>query len=297
MKNKFLLIDTNSIIHRAFHALPPLTTKEGDPVGAIYGSLLAFFRVFSEFEPQYVAAVFDSPGKTFRHEKYEKYKEQRPKAPTELIFQIKEMRNVFREMGVSVMEKEGWEADDVIGTLSSFSSKEMETVIVSGDGDVLQLAQENINIHNLKRGVKEGVFYDKEKVKERYDGISPENIPDVKALQGDPSDNIPGVGGIGEKTAIKLIKEFGNLENLYSSLSNIHSEKLKKTLESEKEMAFLSKDLATIKKDRSFKFNFSDFYFDYKKERVVPIFERFGFSSLIKRLPEDEKKVNLELGI
>ncbi len=295
MEKRFLLIDTNSILHRAFHALPPLTTKDGKPAGAMYGSLLAFLKIFSSFRPQYVSAIFDFPGKTFRHEKYKEYKEQRPKTASDLVSQIEGMKSIFEAMGVSVLEEKGLEADDIIGTLSLFSSKEMETIIVSGDGDILQLADKNIKIYNLKRGIKEGVLYDVEKVKERYEGISPGNIPDIKALQGDSSDNIPGVSGVGEKTALKLIKEFENLENLYFSLNKVASERLREKLKEEKEKAFLSKELATIRRDKDFPFNLGDFYFDYKKERLSLVFEGLGFSSLINRLPEE--KVNLELGI
>ncbi len=304
-RKKLLLFDTNSIIHRAFHALPPLKTREGEPGGAIYGSLLAFFRIISEIKPQYVAAAFDSPGKTFRHKKYKEYKANRPKAPDELISQIKKTSEVFSKIGVTILMKKGLEADDIVGTISSFAPREVETIIVTGDMDILQLVNEKTKVYTLKRGIKETVLYDIKKVEEKYDGIPPQKIADVKALQGDQSDNIPGVEGVGEKTAIKIIKKFGSLENLYSfldqeelqkeSVSGISQRILTKIKES-KEKAFLSRDLALINKNDFSEFDFSNFYFSLENEKIIDALNDLGFVSLAKRFLEKEEN-NLKLNL
>ncbi len=308
-KEKLLLFDTNSIIHRAFHALPPLKSKDGEPGGAVYGSLLAFFRIISEVNPQYVVAAFDSPGKTFRHEKYEKYKANRPKAPDELVSQIKKTIKVFSEIGVLTLAREGLEGDDIVGAVSFSAPSNVETVIATGDMDMLQLVNEKTKVYTLKKGIKESVLYDVEKVKERYDGIPPEKLVDVKALQGDPSDNIPGVEGIGEKTAIKIIKEFKDLESLYSVLEkhslpgekSVLSERIWKKLKENKEKAFLSKELSLIKKENFSGFNFPDSRFFLEDQKVVKTLEELGFRSIAKRfLNKSERETggeNLKLNL
>ena len=302
-KEKLLLFDTNSIIHRAFHALPPLKSKDGEPGGAVYGSLLAFFKIMDEIKPDYVAAVFYSPGKTFRHKKYKEYKANRPKAADELVSQIIKTKKVFESMGVSVLIKSGLEADDIIGAVSCHNFSDIETVIVTGDQDLLQLVNEKTNVYTLKRGVKEGALYDTSKVKEKYGGISPEKIVDIKALQGDASDNIPGVSGIGEKTAVKIIQEYENIENLYDNLEKDSSlsPKMKETLEKEKEMAFLSKELATINKKDFSEFKIKEFSFDRGSKDIIDTLEDLGFANLVKRFlkeeEEREEKRNLKLNL
>jgi DNA polymerase I len=295
-KEKLLLFDTNSIIHRAFHALPPLKSKDGKPSGAVYGTLLAFFKIISEINPKYVAAAFDSPGKTFRHKKYKDYKANRVKAPEDLISQIIRTQDVFFNMGVVVLRKDGLEADDIVGAVSASAPKNIETVIVTGDMDILQLVNEKTKVYTLKRGVQESILYDIEKVKERYDGLFPSQIVDIKALQGDVSDNIPGVEGIGEKTAIKLIKEFKNIEELYKNLEETSSlsVKLKEKLFKEKEKAFLSKYLATIDKKGFSDFDFDDFNYSIKSEKTKDVLDDLGFMTIKKRFFKEEEK-NLKL--
>ncbi len=303
-RKKLLLFDTNSIIHRAFHALPPLKTKGGEPGGAVYGSLLAFFRIISEIKPQYVAAAFDSPGKTFRHKKYKEYKANRPKAPDELISQIKKTSEIFSRIGITILKKEGLEADDIVGTIASLAPKDVETIIVTGDMDILQLVNEKTKVYTLKRGIKESVLYDIKKVEDKYGGISPEKIADVKALQGDRSDNIPGVEGVGEKTAIKIIKEFGNLENLYFSLEKEAlpkesiqgiSQRLLVKIKENKENAFLSKELALINKKDFNDFAFSDFLFSFENKKIIDALNELGFVTLAKRfLGKEEQKEKKE---
>ncbi len=299
-KKKLLIFDTNSIIHRAFHALPPLKDKDGRASGAVYGSLSTFFRIIDEVDPFFIAAAFDSPGKTFRHKEYKEYKANRPKCPDELVEQLIRTKEVFIKMGVKVLSKEGLEADDIVGAVSRITENDIETVIVTGDMDILQLVNEKTKAYTLKRGIKESILYDTEKVKERYEGISPEKIPDIKALQGDKSDNIPGVMGVGEKTAIKIIKEFGSLENLYRNLKEDNhksiSPALKEKLLKEQEMAFLSKKLATINTIDFNDFKTDDFVFSVQDEMTISVVEELGFYSLLKRFPKNKKNAKNEEG-
>jgi len=262
-KKKLLIIDCNSLIHRAYHALPPLTTKKGELVNAVYGFLLVFFRAIKEFRPTYIAACFDFPGLTFRHKKFKEYKAKRPPTPKELYQQIPKVKEILKGFNVPIFEKEGFEADDIIGTIARSSqekpiSSKTETVIVSGDLDTLQLIGSSTRVYALKRGVKDIFLYDEKEVQKKY-GLSPQQILDFKALKGDPSDNIPGVLGVGEKTATELIKKFGSLENLYKKIQIPNPRiqipnKLKEKLLRGREQAFLSKELARIEKGLSLDF-------------------------------------------
>jgi len=296
-KKNLIIIDSNSIIHRAYHALPPLTTKKGELVNAVYGFLLVFFKAIRDFQPDFIAATFDFPGPTFRHKKFKEYKAKRPPAPEELYQQIPKVKEILKALEVSIFEKEGFEADDIIGTISRLAPKkqvlpEIGTIILSGDLDTLQLVNPRTKVYSLRRGVKDVVLYDEKQVQEKFQGLVPEQLLDFKALRGDPSDNIPGVTSIGEKTAIKLLLEFGSLENLYKEIE-IKSErakklkpKLKETLLKYKEQAFLSKSLAQIKKDVPIDFNLKECQWkEYNKEKTIQIFKNLEFHSLIKRLP------------
>ncbi len=309
-KKRLIIIDSNSIIHRAYHALPSLTTKKGDLVNAVYGFLLVFFKAIREFQPDFIAACFDFPAPTFRHKKYKGYKAKRPPAPEELYQQIPKVKEVLEGFNVPIFEKEGFEADDLIGTISKkFSKKQIlpkaETIILSGDLDTLQLVDKNTKVYLLKKGVKDTVLYDENLVKEKYGGLTPNQLQDFKALRGDPSDNIPGVTGIGEKIAIELLLKFGSLENLYKEIEE-NSEKagklkpnLREMLLKYKEQAFFSKSLAQIKKDVPIDFNFKKHRFkEYNKEKVIQVLKKFEFHSLIKRLPgvEEKKEQNCQVG-
>ena len=288
-KKRLIIIDSNSIIHRAFHALPPLTTKKGELVNAVYGFLLVFFKVLREFQPDFVVATFDFPAPTFRHKEFKEYKATRPKAPDELYNQIPKVKEILESFNVPIFEKEGFEADDLIGAIAKLAPKKqilpaIETIILSGDLDTLQLINLHTKVYILKKGVKETILYDEKAVKERY-GLSPEQLVDFKALKGDPSDNIPGVPGIGEKTAIKLIKEFGNLENLYSALTGLN-QPLRAKLEEYKDQAFFSKNLAKINQNVEIDFDFKKGEWkNYDREKVTKILKDLEFFSLIARLP------------
>ena len=298
-KKRLIIIDGNAIVHRAFHALPPLKTKKGELVNAVYGFLLAFFKAIKEFEPDYVVATFDFPAPTFRHIKYKLYKANREKAPDELYEQIPKIKDLLKNFNIQIFEKQGFEADDLIGTIAQKAAKkqiypEIETIILTGDLDALQLVDKNTKVYALRKGVKDSVLYNEEKVKEKYDGLLPEQLVDFKALRGDPSDNIPGVFGVGEKTAISLIKEFNSLENLYQELrensgqSKKIKESLRKKLIDYKEQAFVSKMLAQIKKDIEIDFDLGKCVWGrYNRDKIIKIFENYEFKTLISRLKED----------
>jgi DNA polymerase-1 len=291
-KKRLIIIDSNSIIHRAYHALPPLSTKKGELVNAVYGFLLVFFKVLREFQPDFVVATFDFPAPTFRHQEFKEYKATRPKAPDELYNQIPKVKKILNSFNVPIFEKEGFEADDLIGTISRLASKkqilpEIETIILSGDLDTLQLINQYTKVYALKKGVKDTILYDERAVRERY-GLSPEQLIDFKALKGDPSDNIPGVPSIGEKTAIKLIKEFGSLENLYSSLTGLN-QRLRTKLEEYKDQAFFSKNLAKINQNVEIDLDFKKGEWkNYDREKVTKILKDLEFFSLVARLPTPE---------
>lgn len=303
-KKRLIIIDANAVIHRAFHALPPLKTKKGELVNAVYGFLLVFLRIIKEFKPEFVVATFDVPGPTFRHQKYKLYKANRPKTPDELSEQIPKIKEILEKFNIPVFEKQGYEADDLIGTISKSAPKKqvfpkIETIVLTGDLDILQLVDKNTKAYILRKGVKDIVLYDEKEVKERYQGLSPEQLTDFRALRGDPSDNIPGVTGIGEKTAISLIKDFGSLENLYKELDE-NEEKakkikasLRKKLLDYKDQAFVSKMLAEIRKDAPIEFNLEKCRWGkYDKEKVVQIFRKYDFKTLISRLSESESEKN-----
>lgn len=308
MVKNLVIIDCNSVIHRAFHALPPLTTKKGELVNAIYGFLLVFFKVIRDFQPDFIAATFDFPAPTFRHKKYKEYKITRPPVPKELYQQIPKIKEILRAFNVSIFEKEGFEADDLIGTIAQTAPKkqispEIETIILSGDLDTLQLVDKRTKVYFLRKGIKETVLYDEKAVKERYQGLNSEQLVDFKALRGDPSDNIPGVTGVGEKTARELLLEFGSLENLYketqenSKKAEKLKSKLRETLLKYREQAFLSKTLAQAKKDIPIDFSLKKCQRkEYNKEKVIQILKNLEFYSLIERLPRIGKiKENLKL--
>lgn len=320
-QKRLIIIDGNSVIHRAYHALPALTTKKGELVNAVYGFLLVFLKAIREFQPDYIAACFDFPAPTFRHEKYKEYKAKRPPAPEELYQQIPKVKEVLKIFNVPIFEKEGFEADDIIGTISKkFPKKqvgarraggwrvgwspEVESIILSGDLDTLQLVDKDTKVYFLRKGVKDTFLYDENLVKEKYQGLTPEQLTDFKALKGDPSDNIPGVTGIGEKTAISLILEFGSLENLYQEIEK-RTEKSKKIkpqlreiLLKSKEIAFLSKDLVQIKKDVPIDFNLKKFSPNkYDRQKVINHFKNLEFHSLIKKLPEFKKSKQNNINI
>src|SRR3989338_3735010 len=249
---KFILIDAYALIHRAYHALPPLTAKGGEMVNAVFGFSSILIKTINEFKPDYMAAAFDMAEPTFRHKEYKEYKAKRPEAPPDLYAQIPRVKEILNAFEVPIFEKSGFEADDIIGTVAkNLLGKNVEVLILTGDLDNLQLIKKNIKVlYAPPSSAKEQLIYDEKKVIERFEGLKPEQITDFKGLKGDSSDNIPGVRGIGEKTAITLLNKFGTIEKLYlaiekSKTENISVSMLEK-LKSGKDMAFFSKKIATI---------------------------------------------------
>lgn len=291
---KIIIIDSNSVIHRAFHALPPLKNKKGEIVNAVYGYLTFLFKAIREIEPDYIAACFDVSKHTFRRELFKEYKAKRQKAPDELYSQIPLIKEVLRKFNIAIFEKEGYEGDDLIGTISNKENGNLDKLILSGDLDSLQLINENVRVVFLGNKANTLNIYDIKKVEEKYE-IRPDQIVDFKALRGDASDNIPGVSGIGEKTATTLLKEFGNLENVYNNIDLIQGKAKEKLIE-EKEKAFLSRELAKILTNVEFEFDIEKCKWgDFEKEGVIKMFEEFGFNSLISKIPGGSKGDNLKL--
>ncbi len=303
MENKKLIIlDGNAIIHRAYHALPPLTSKNGELTNAVYGFLLVFFKAIKDFKPNYVVATFDLPGPNFRHIKYKLYKANRQKAPDELYEQIPKVKEILKKFNIKIFEKQGFEADDIIGTISKTAGKKqiypkIETIIVSGDADVLQLVDKNTKAYLLRKGVKDIVLYDEQKVKEKYEGLLPEQLIDFKSLRGDPSDNIPGVTGIGEKTAISLIKKFKSVDAIYEELRENGleikevKEAIRKKLSQYKEQAYVSRTLAEIRKDVPIEFDLKNCRWeDLNKKEAIKVLQKYGFKSLIAKIEQNQEE-------
>jgi DNA polymerase-1 len=294
---KLIIIDGNALVHRAYHALPPLTTSTGKLINAVYGFLLVFFRAIKDFRPAYIAATFDLPAPTFRDSVYSGYKGKRPKAPDELYEQLPEVKKILQAMGIKIYEMAGFEADDVIGTIATMTQKQqifppVETIIVTGDLDTLQLIDKNTKVFTLRKGVKDAVLYDEQSVIDRY-GLGPERVVDFKALRGDPTDNIPGVFGVGEKTATGLIQEFVTIENLYQCLeqnsesSKKISDRIKEKLRNSKEEAFFSKILAQIRKDVPIEFSLEECHLDhFDRKKTEEVLKEFEFFTLINRLSD-----------
>ncbi len=282
---KLFLIDANSLIHRAFHAIPPLTSPAGEPTGALYGLAGLLLKICRDQRPDYVAAAFDRPEPTFRKEVFADYKAHRPKAPDELVSQIKKARAVFQAFGIPTFEVSGFEADDLIGTLAERfkNEKDLRVVILSGDLDTLQLVQDDrIVAEILKKGVSKTLMYNESGVKERYH-LKPGQLPDYKGFVGDASDNIPGVKGLGPKTAQQLLERFGSIEGIFDKMSK-DDPAAKKVLPFKKE-AFFSKHLATIRRDVPISPQREDLRFaGLTKTKLLPLFDELGFETLAKRL-------------
>ena len=290
---KLILIDGNAIIHRSYHALPPLSTKKGELVNAVYGFTSTLLSVISQFKPDYIVASFDLAGPTFRHEKFDDYKANREKADDELYAQIPRVKEVVNAFNIPIYEKAGFEADDIIGTIARLVRNEktkIETIIVTGDMDTLQLVNDTTKVYTMKRGLSDSILYDAEKVFERY-GLRPDQLIDFKGLRGDPSDNIPGVKGIGEKTAVTLLQKYKDINGVYENIGEIKCS-VKEKLERDKSNAVLSKDLATIILDVpiSFELEKSKLH-DFDRAKIADLLKELNFFSLIKRLPDSENSL------
>ena len=293
-KPKLVLIDGNALIHRAFHAVPPLTTQKGELVNAAYGFTSVLLKAIKDLNPSHIIVAFDKKAPTFRHKLYKEYKATRKKAPDELYQQIPLVHQIVEAFNIPSFELKGYEADDIIGTLSKKVG--INNVIVTGDMDALQLVDDDTRVYTLRKGVQDTVVYDEDGVKDRYE-LTPEQLIDYKGLRGDASDNIPGVPGIGEKSATILLKEFKSLEALYKKLQTTDyrlqisglrgSEGLQKKLLANEKQAFLSKKLGKIVTDVPLDFNLQKCELkDFDRSKLVKLFQELGFKSLLPRLPE-----------
>ena len=296
-KKRLLIIDANSIIHRAWHALPPFSTPKGEDVRAVYGFFLVFFKVLKEFKPDYIAAAFDAPGPTKRQKTFSEYKAKRVKAPDELYAQMPLIKEALGSLGIPTYEQQGFEADDYMGTVATLAARRqihppVEIIIVSGDQDAFQLINEKTKVYTMRKGIQDTVLYDEKAVEKKFGGVKPSQIIDYKALRGDPSDNIPGATGIGEKTAIDLLNKFGSLENLYKLLEAGEAggkikPRIAQLLRDYKEQAFLSQQLATIEKNAPINFRLADLAWHEDPAKIQKVLERFGFRSLAQRLERE----------
>ena len=246
MADKFLVIDGSSLIHRAFFALPPLTTRQGIHTGAVYGLCNMLLKLLDEVKPRYMAVAFDKSRKTFRSKLYAEYKAQRKPTPSELSEQFPLAMKVLECMGIRTLELDDYEADDIIGTFAVHAPQEVEVIIVTGDRDELQLIDKRTKVFYTKRGISDIQIFDETEFAANYEGLQPKQLIELKGLMGDTSDNIPGVPGVGPKTAMKLIKEYGNVETVLENIEKVSGKSLKTKLTDNKESALLSKQLATI---------------------------------------------------
>ena len=300
---KLLIIDSNSIINRAFYGVRYLSAKDGTPTNAIFGFLKTLFKLIDETHPDYLCAAFDLKAPTFRHKMYEGYKAQRKPMPEDLVKQMPIAKEILSSMGVTILEKEGFEADDIIGTISRLcEEQEIECYIATGDKDDLQLASEKTKVilTVTKSGVNETVYYSDKEVIEKYN-VTPTEFIDVKALMGDPSDNIPGVAGIGEKTALSLIEKHKNIEYIYDNIDNIGLKgAMLEKLKAGRDSAFLSKTLATIERNVPLDLDFSTYEFagDVESLSTAEAFEllhRLNLESIVKRLDTKEDKTTKKI--
>ena len=286
--DKIILLDGNSLSYRAFYAMPALQNKSGLYTNSVYGFTLMLERMLEDIKPKYALVAFDKGKQTFRHKTYQDYKGTRDKTPSELVEQFGYVRELLDSYGIKYEEHFDYEADDIIGSYAKLAEKAgLEVIIISGDKDLTQLASDNITIYYTRRGVTEVDHYTPEFINEKY-GLSPEQIIDMKGLMGDKSDNIPGIAGIGEKTAIKLLAEYKTVENVLDNIDNISGKKLKERLAEGKEDALLSKELATIFTEVPVENKLEDLTFSENRSKKKELFEKLEFFSFLKKLAEND---------
>lgn len=284
---KLILIDGHAILHRAFHALPPMTNSAGIPTNAVYGFIGMLIRVIEELKPTHLAVVFDMPGGTFRNELYKEYQSQRPPMDDSLRPQIASVHEVVTALDIPIFEKEGFEADDLIGTLSKLAPKNGidEVIVVTGDRDLLQLVNKQVKLFMPIKGLAEAMLYGEKEATTRM-GVPPSQVADLKGLMGDASDNYPGVAGIGPKTAIGLLEKFGSVEEVYKNLDKVTPEGVKNKLEKGRDDALISLKLARVVTDAPISFDTkkAELPKDLLTKAVIDTFAKFEFRTLLKRL-------------
>ncbi|MNO88826.1 DNA polymerase I [compost metagenome] len=286
---KILLIDSNSLMNRAFYALPPLTNSDGIHTNAIYGFTNMILKIQDEIVPDYIIATFDKKAPTFRHNEYAEYKAGRKKMPPELAEQFPLTKELLSYLGIPIFELDGFEADDLLGTLSKKAEENnIEVYVLTGDKDALQLASDTTNIIITKKGVSEKEVYNRQRMQDDF-GVTPLEFIDVKGLMGDKSDNIPGVPGIGEKTAYKLIQTYGSVEGVLNNIADISGKKIKDNLETYSEQAIFSKKLATIMRDVPIEFSWDEALHNENidKRKVRELLIKLEMKSLLGRFQEE----------
>ncbi len=295
-KNNLMIIDGSSLLHRAFYALPLLTTKKGVYTNGVYGFLTMFYKVQEQYQPNYICVAFDKSGPTLRHKEYKDYKGTRQSTPSELAGQFAIIREILNTMNIKTLEMSDYEADDIAGTLAKLGeSKGLEVILVTGDKDYLQLASDKSKVLLTRKGISEMEEFDRDKISDEY-GIEPSQFIDLKGLMGDRSDNIPGVPGIGEKTGLKLIKEFGKIEEVYKNLDKVSGKKLKENLIENENIAYLSRKLGEIITNVPLDLGLGDL--EVKEPnwgKLVNLFEEFEFKSLLERVPGEYKEKEEEI--
>lgn len=296
LKKKLILIDGNSIAYRAFFALPLLNNDKGVHTNAVYGFTMMLMKIIEEEKPTHALVAFDAGKTTFRHKTFSEYKGGRQKTPPELSEQFPYIRELLKSYGIHHYELENYEADDIIGTLSLQGEKDgFEVVVISGDKDLTQLSSDKTTVYITRKGITDMESYTPDHIQAKY-GLTPDRIIDMKGLMGDSSDNIPGVPGVGEKTAIKLLKEFDSLENLVQSIDKVSGKKLKEKLEEFKDQALMSKELATIFREAPLTITLEDTEFPGMQiEKLKEIFKELGFNSLLEKLGDAPEKEELVL--
>ncbi len=288
-RETLLLIDGHALVFRAFFAMPALTNTRGEMTNAVYGFTSMLLKVLGEHRPDYAIAAFDPAGPTFRHDEYKEYKAQRPPAPPEILRQMPWCRQIVEAMNMPIVEMPGFEADDVIGTLARKAEEQgLDVLILTGDLDALQLVTPHVRVYATRRGITDTVVYDMDKVRERY-GFEPPLVVDFKALRGDTSDNIPGVPGIGDKTAMQLVQQHGPLESILEAVPAMKEGRVKRALMENEAIARQSKRMATIIRDLDVPLDLeSARYLSYDRGRVIALFDELEFRSLIPRLPPQD---------
>jgi DNA polymerase-1 len=286
-EKRLIIIDSSSLLYRAFHALPPLTNSKGQATGAVYGFLLILFKAIKDLRANYVVACFDTPKPTFRHEAFDGYKAHRPETPGGIITQFPIIKEVLKTFNVPLFEKEGFEADDLVASIAKKYAVGTKVFIVSGDLDNLQLVDEHIWVYTPGKSIKETILYDAARVMERF-GVTPLQMNDFKALTGDSSDNVPGVPGIGKTTAADLIQRFGTVKNLYDEISTdtaLLKPKVKEALKQHKENALLSLKLVETVKDMDLNFSLEACRFgNFDHQKLQAIFNELGFTTMMDKV-------------
>ena len=288
-RETLLLIDGHNLVYRAFYAMPALSNSRGEMTNAAFGFTSMLFKALNEHHPDYAIAAFDPPGPTFRHDEFAEYKAQRKPTPPELVPQFTWSREIVETLGIPIVEVPTFEADDVIGTLSRRAVEAgLDVIVLTGDLDVLQLVNEHVVVFASRRGLSDTIVYDLDRVRERY-GFEPPLVVDFKALQGDPSDNIPGIPGIGEKTALTLVQQYGPVESVLAAIPAMPPGRVRRALEGHEEQALQSKRTATIEVDMDIPLELGHArLYSYDEQRVHDLFDRLEFRSLLARLPGRE---------